>query len=84
MEDIIKTILSIGGTILGFYLIAKFGAWYEDRQGRKQMGGKRIKIERWLDRYNHIMEFIRTILALTTIGLQLYIISKLTGGQYEK
>ena len=41
---------------------------------------KRIKIERWLDRYNHIMEFIRTILALTTIGLQLYIISKLTGG----
>ena len=41
---------------------------------------KRIKIERWLDRYNHIMEFIRTILALTTIALQLYIISKLTGG----
>ena len=41
---------------------------------------KRIKIERWLDRYNHIMEFIRTLLALTTIGLQLYIISKLTGG----
>ena len=41
---------------------------------------KRIKIERWLDRYNHIMEFIRTILALTTIGLQLYIIIKLTGG----
>ena len=44
------------------------------------MGGKRIKVERWLDRYNHIMEFIRTILALTTIGLQLYIISKLAGG----
>ena len=41
---------------------------------------KRLKIERWLDRYNHIMEFIRTILALTTIALQLYIISKLTGG----
>ena len=41
---------------------------------------KRNKVERWLDRYNHIMEFIRTILALTTIGLQLYIISKLTGG----
>ena len=35
MEDVIKTILSISGTILGFYLIAKFGAWYEDRQGRK-------------------------------------------------
>ena len=41
---------------------------------------KRIKIERWLDRYNHIMEFIRTLLAITTIALQLYIISKLTGG----
>ena len=41
---------------------------------------KRLKIERWLDRYNHIMEFMRTILALTTIALQLYIISKLTGG----
>ena len=41
---------------------------------------KRIKIERWLDRYNHIMEFMRTILALTTIALQLYTISKLTGG----
>ena len=44
------------------------------------MGGKRIKIERWLDRYNHIMEFMRTLLAITTIILQLYIISKLTGG----
>tara|TARA_B100001123_G_C14316974_1_gene633617 strand:+ start:206 stop:313 length:108 start_codon:yes stop_codon:yes gene_type:complete len=35
MEDVIKTILSISGTILGFYLIAKFGAWYEDKQGKK-------------------------------------------------
>ena len=33
---------------------------------------KRIKIERWLDRYNHIMEFIRTLLAVTTVLLQLY------------
>ena len=41
---------------------------------------KRNKIERFLDRYNHIMEFARTILAITTIILQLYIISKLTGG----
>jgi len=32
---IVKIILSIGGTFLGFYIIAKFGAWYEDRQGRK-------------------------------------------------
>ena len=35
MEDVIKTILSISGTILGFYLIAKFGAWYEDKQGKR-------------------------------------------------
>ena len=32
---IVKIILSIGGTFLGFYIIAKFGAWYEDKQGRK-------------------------------------------------
>ena len=35
MDGILGTILTIGGTILGFYLIAKFGAWYEDRQGKK-------------------------------------------------
>jgi len=38
---------------------------------------KRNKIERFLDRYNHIMELLRTLLALTTITLQLYIISRL-------
>jgi hypothetical protein len=37
----------------------------------------RNKIERFLDRYNHIMELVRTIFALTTILLQLYIIGKL-------
>ena len=41
---------------------------------------RRNKLEHYLDRYNHIMEFIRTLLAITTIALQLYIISKLTGG----
>ena len=41
---------------------------------------KRIKTERFFDRYNHIMEFVRTLLAITTVLLQLYIISKLTGG----
>tara|TARA_B100000424_G_scaffold271283_1_gene273380 strand:- start:2806 stop:2979 length:174 start_codon:yes stop_codon:yes gene_type:complete len=41
---------------------------------------KRNKIEIWLDKYNHIMEFIRTLLAVTTVLLQLYIITKLTGG----
>ena len=42
--------------------------------------GKRNKLERLLDRYNNIMEFARTLLAITTVLLQLYIISKLTGG----
>ena len=53
---------------------------YYNKNYKKKTYRKRNKIERFLDRYNHIMEFIRTILALTTIGLQLYIISKLTGG----
>ena len=38
------------------------------------------KIERLFDRHNHLMEFIRTFIGLTTLLLQLYIISKLTGG----
>ena len=38
---------------------------------------KRNGFERKLNRYNHIMEFVRTILALTTIMLQLIILSKL-------
>ena len=38
---------------------------------------KRNKIERFLDRYNHIMEFVRTIFALITISLQLIILYKL-------
>ena len=47
---------------------------------RITMGKKRNKIERWLDRHNHLMEFMRTLLAITTVLLQLYIIMKLTGG----
>jgi hypothetical protein len=35
------------------------------------------KIERFFDRHNHLMEFIRTILALLVLSLQLYILSKL-------
>ena len=35
------------------------------------------KLEIWLDKYNHIMEFLRTIFAIIMIGLQLYIISQL-------
>ena len=38
---------------------------------------KRNKIERFLDRHNHLMELLRTMLAFTTLALQLFIISKL-------
>jgi len=37
---------------------------------------KRNIFERRLDRYNHIMEFVRTMLAIITIILQLIILSK--------
>ena len=39
---------------------------------------KRNGFERFLDRYNHIMEFVRTMLAITTVGLQLIILYRLT------
>jgi hypothetical protein len=39
---------------------------------------ERNGLERKLNRYNHIMEFVRTILAFTTIGLQLIILYRLT------
>jgi hypothetical protein len=35
------------------------------------------KIERFFDRHNHLMEFIRTILALMVLCLQFYIIGRL-------
>ena len=38
---------------------------------------KRIKPERFFNKYNHIMEFVRTMLAITTLGLQLIIIYRL-------
>ena len=38
---------------------------------------KRNLFERFLDRYNHIMEFTRTILALITVTLQLIILYRL-------
>ena len=31
MQDVISTILTISGTLLVFYMIAKLGAWYEDK-----------------------------------------------------
>jgi hypothetical protein len=38
---------------------------------------KRNKVERFLNRYNHIMEFTRTMLAISTIILQLIILYRL-------
>ena len=36
-----------------------------------------FKIERFLDRHNHLMEFIRTILALMVLCMQFYILTRL-------
>ena len=38
---------------------------------------KRNWFERFLNRYNHIMEFVRTLLALLTVTLQLIILYRL-------
>ena len=35
------------------------------------------RIERYFDRHNHLMEFIRTLLAVIVLILQLFIITKL-------
>ena len=35
------------------------------------------RIERFFDRHNHLMEFIRTILALAVLCMQFYIITRL-------
>lgn len=37
----------------------------------------REKIERHFDKYNHLMEFIRTITGLTVLGLQVVILLKI-------
>ena len=37
----------------------------------------RYKIERFFDKYNHLMEFIRTVTAVTVVILQLIILTKL-------
>ena len=39
---------------------------------------KRNKAERFFNRYNHIMEFMRTVLAITTVVLQLIILYSLS------
>ena len=38
---------------------------------------KRIFFEKWLDQYNHIMEFSRTVIQLLALILQLIILWKL-------
>ncbi len=38
---------------------------------------KRNSAEKFFNRYNHIMEFVRTILAFTTLTLQLIILYRL-------
>ena len=41
------------------------------------MKNKIYRFERWLDRYNHIMELLRTIIPLITLILQIFIIINL-------
>ena len=43
----------------------------------KPIKSKRNKFERYIDRYNHILELIRTILAFATVSLQLIILYRL-------
>ena len=38
---------------------------------------KRSKFERWLNKHNHKMEFMRTLFGLLTIGLQVVILLKI-------
>lgn len=38
-----------------------------------------VRVERFFDRHNHKMEFLRTLFGLLTIALQLVILAKLFG-----
>jgi hypothetical protein len=38
---------------------------------------RRYKIERYLDRYNHFMELVRTLTGLTVLVLQVIILMRL-------
>ena len=64
-------------------LIQQFDSFIDGWDKESKKSGYRDKIkrngfERKLNRYNHIMEFVRTILAFTTLGLQLIILYRLT------
>lgn len=42
------------------------------------MKERRNKFERWLDKHNHLMELIRTLIAVAVLVLQIYILMKIT------
>jgi hypothetical protein len=39
---------------------------------------KRNKLERYIDRYNHILELVRTLLGCATVALQIIILYRLS------
>ena len=50
---------------------------YEPPQFFGDTMNKIYRFERWLDRYNHIMELMRTIIPILTLILQIIIIVNL-------
>jgi hypothetical protein len=42
------------------------------------MNKRRNKFERWLDKHNHTMELIRTVIAIVVLVLQIYILIKIS------
>jgi hypothetical protein len=57
-----------------FCILRKMEKIMSDKKYQKSVW---YKIERLFDRHNHLMEFIRTLLALVTITLQLIILSRI-------
>jgi hypothetical protein len=57
-----------------FCILKKIGGYMSNKEYQKSVW---YKIERYFDRHNHLMEFIRTLLALVTITLQLIILSRI-------
>jgi len=53
------------------------GNWKNKKPYYRRKFKKRNRVETFLDRYNHIMELARTLLGLTAVILQIYIIFKL-------
>jgi len=42
------------------------------------MNEKRNKFEKWLNKHNHLMELIRTLIGVAVLVLQIYILIKIT------